>query len=112
MAMIAELFSLEGRTALVTGGNSGLGRAMALGLRAAGARVAVTARDPTKNQAIGQELGDPGLVFPLDVRDEEAVESTMSQVAERLGRLDILVKTRATPTGCRSWTTRGKLGTP
>ena len=89
--MMTELFSLEGRTALVTGGNSGLGRAMALGLRAAGARVAVTGRDPAKNQTIGRELGDPALVFPLDVRDEEAVERTMSLLVDRLGRLDILV---------------------
>jgi NAD(P)-dependent dehydrogenase (short-subunit alcohol dehydrogenase family) len=55
-----DLFSLAGRAALVTGGNGGLGRAMALGLRAAGACVAVTGRRPEKNAAIAAELGDAG----------------------------------------------------
>jgi NAD(P)-dependent dehydrogenase (short-subunit alcohol dehydrogenase family) len=44
--MTQELFSLAGRTALVTGGNGGLGWAMALGFRAAGAQVAITGRNP------------------------------------------------------------------
>jgi 2-dehydro-3-deoxy-D-gluconate 5-dehydrogenase len=89
--MQSELFSLAGRTALITGGNGGLGRAIALGLRGAGAQVAVTGRRPEKNAAIGQELGDPAAVFALDVRDEAAVERTVTQVAERFGGLDILV---------------------
>ena len=55
--MSTELFSLAGKTALVTGGNGGLGRTIALGLREAGARVAVTGRDAGKNAAIGKELG-------------------------------------------------------
>lgn len=54
-----HLFSCSGKVALVTGGNGGLGRAMALGLRAAGATVAVTGRDPAKNEAIAKELGEP-----------------------------------------------------
>ena len=89
--MQPELFSLEGRVALVTGGNGGLGRAMALGLRGAGARVAVTGRDPAKNQAIAAELGQPEAVFELDVRNEAAVERTVAGVVDRFGRLDILV---------------------
>lgn len=89
--MTPDLFSLDGRTALVTGGNGGLGRAIALGLRGAGARVAVTGRQPEKNAAIGHELGNPAAVFPLDVRDEAAVEHTIAQVVERFGRLDILI---------------------
>ena len=78
-----ESFSLSGKVALVTGGHGGLGRAMALGLRAAGATVAFTGRDPVKNEAIANELGDPGAVFSLEVRDEEAVERTMAGVLER-----------------------------
>jgi 2-dehydro-3-deoxy-D-gluconate 5-dehydrogenase len=89
--MKQELFSLEGRVALITGGNGGLGRAIALGLRGAGAQVAVTGRQPEKNEAISQELGDPTTVFALDVRDEAAVERTMAQVVERFGRLDVLI---------------------
>ena len=89
--MIEELFSLKGRVALITGGNGGLGRVIALAYREAGARVVVTGRNPDKNQAIGQELGDPESVLPLDVYDEQAVEHAIAGVAERFGQLDILV---------------------
>ncbi len=89
--MSLSLFSLEGKTALVTGGNGGLGRGMALGLRSAGARVAVTGRNPEKNAAVAKELGDQGMALSLDVRDEEAVERTVAEVVDGFGRLDILV---------------------
>lgn len=89
--MALASFSLEGKTALVTGGNGGLGKAIALGFRAAGAQVAVTGRDAEKNAAMGAELGGTGAVFPLDVRDEPAVEKTIAGVVDRFGRLDILV---------------------
>lgn len=93
MAALAGLsqFSLHGRTALVTGGNGGLGRALALGLQAAGARVAVTGRNPAKNAAIQAELREPAAVFPLDVRDEAAVAAVIARVDEQFGGLDILV---------------------
>jgi 2-deoxy-D-gluconate 3-dehydrogenase len=89
--MGAELFTLDGRVALVTGGNRGLGQAMALGFKAARATVAVTGRNPEQNEVMGDELGAPHAVFSLDVRDEEAVERTIRQVVGRFGRLDILV---------------------
>jgi 2-dehydro-3-deoxy-D-gluconate 5-dehydrogenase len=89
--MLEELFSLAGRVALVTGGNGGLGRAMALGLRAAGARVAVTGRDSRKNMQVAAELGSDGAVLTLDVRSEDAVAAAVVDVLERFGRLDILV---------------------
>jgi NAD(P)-dependent dehydrogenase (short-subunit alcohol dehydrogenase family) len=83
-------FSLEGRTALVTGGNDGLGRAIALGLRAAGAQVAVTGRNTEKNAATAAELGEAA-VFGLDVREEQAVIGVVAETVERFGRLDVLV---------------------
>jgi 2-dehydro-3-deoxy-D-gluconate 5-dehydrogenase len=89
--MKQDLFSLEGRVALVTGGNGGLGRAMTLGMKHAGAQVVVTGRNPEKNKEIGEELADPKSVLSLDVRDEEAVERAMSEVVTRFGRLDILI---------------------
>ena len=88
--MDGKLFSLAGKVALVTGGNGGLGRAIALGLQAAGARVAVTGRSADKNAAMAAELGDGGLVCSLDVRDEEAVAAAVAQVVATLGGLHIL----------------------
>jgi 2-deoxy-D-gluconate 3-dehydrogenase len=85
------LFSLEGKVALITGGNGGLGQAIARGFRDFGARIAVTGRDAEKNQRMRQELGGDGAVLELDVRDEHAVQEMVSRVEERFGRLDILV---------------------
>ena len=89
--MTQDLFSLAGRTALVTGGNGRLGWAMALGFRAAGAQVVITGRDPDKNALAMQELGNPSAVIELDVRDEEAVARAVTHVVAHFGRLDILV---------------------
>jgi len=89
--MSLSSFSLEGKTALVTGGNGGLGRAIALGLRDAGASVAVTGRNPDKNSAIAHELGEAGLAVPLDVRDETAVSEAVSEVIAKFSSLDILI---------------------
>ncbi|MGA7271615.1 MAG: glucose 1-dehydrogenase [Acidimicrobiia bacterium] len=89
--MSRSLFSLEGMSALITGGNRGLGRGIALGLRAAGAVVAVTGRDPDRNRVVAGELGREGMVLALDVRDEDAVAQVVSEVVARFGSLDILV---------------------
>ncbi len=86
-----NLFSLAGRVALITGGNGGLGRVMALALREAGAQVIVTGRNPAKNQSVGDELGAAEAVLPLDVYDEAAVAHAVGLVIERHGRLDILI---------------------
>jgi 2-deoxy-D-gluconate 3-dehydrogenase len=85
------LFDLEGKVALVTGGNTGLGRAMALGLAAAGARVAVVGRDEERNRAIASELGGAGVVLEADVRDEASVRAAVAEVSTRCGRVDGLV---------------------
>ncbi len=85
-------FSLDGRVALVTGGNRGLGRAMALALQASGARVAITGRDPGRNALAAAELADGEVAaHELDVGDEAAVQDTVAAVAARFGRLDILI---------------------
>lgn len=84
------MFSLAGRVALVTGGNGGLGLAIARGLRAAGATVALTGRDPAKNETATSEFG-ADVVFELDVRDEERAASVVGEVVGRFGSLDVLV---------------------
>jgi 2-deoxy-D-gluconate 3-dehydrogenase len=91
-----ELFSLDGRVALITGGNSGIGRALALALRDTGARVAIGARRPDRNAAVLAELGREAAAFELDVSDEGSVERTMDGIATRFGRLDILVNNAGT----------------
>jgi 2-deoxy-D-gluconate 3-dehydrogenase len=85
------MFSLKGRVALVTGGNGGIGRAIALAYQAAGAQVVVTGRKAAKNEAMAQALGDPAAVITLDVLDEPAVERAVGGIVDRLGGLDILV---------------------
>lgn len=89
--MSCALFSLDGKVALVTGGNGGIGRAVALGLNEAGADVVVTGRNEAKNQAVAAELGGPGRVVQLDVRDERDVENAVACVLERFGHIDVLV---------------------
>src|ERR1700737_1010953 len=89
-----SLFDLSGRIAVVTGGNGGIGRAMALGLARAGASVAVLARNEQKNQLVHAELkkiGRPALVSRLDVTDRAALATAVAEVERALGGIDILV---------------------
>lgn len=83
-------FSLEGRVALVTGGNGGLGRSMAEGLHTAGAAIAITGRDAVKNAAVGRDMAD-ALVLSADVTQEDEVEAVIRGIMDRWGRIDIVV---------------------
>ncbi len=90
----AALFDLTGRVAVVTGGNRGIGRAVAIGLARAGASVAVLARNAEKNRLVLEELaniGKPAVVLELDVTDRAALAPTMATVERELHGLDILV---------------------
>ena len=89
--MATNPFSLQGRVALVTGGNSGIGRTLAVALREAGAKVAIGGRRADRNAAVLGELGDQGAAFELDVCDEASVERAINGVVERFGRIDILI---------------------
>lgn len=85
---------LAGRTALVTGGGTGICRGIALELARHGCDVAITSRsaehlDPTADEI--RALGRRGLAVAADVRDPAAVEAAVERAAAELGRLDILV---------------------
>jgi 2-deoxy-D-gluconate 3-dehydrogenase len=87
-------FALEGRVAVVTGGNGGIGLGMARGLAQAGAAVVVAGRDQEKSLRALKELGALGAraeAIRVDVTDEGSTEALVRTTVERLGRLDVLV---------------------
>ena len=85
-----NLFDLNGKAALVTGGNGGIGLGMAQGLAAAGARIAIAGRDKAKNAAALKQFPG-GISLEADLRDEKACRAMVEEAAQKLGRLDILV---------------------
>ena len=84
-------FSLGGRVALVTGGNSGIGRAIALAYAEHGARIAIAARDTERNAAVAAELGGGARAYATDLSDAEVAAGLVDRVREDFGSLDVLV---------------------
>ena len=94
MSKIPGLFDLTGRVAVVTGGDRGIGRSIAIGLAEAGASVAIAARNQEKSQQTLSELkaiGVPCMAVKLDVTDRPALEPALQQVERELGPIGILV---------------------
>jgi NAD(P)-dependent dehydrogenase (short-subunit alcohol dehydrogenase family) len=87
---------LEGRTAVVTGGGSGIGRATCRRMAQEGARVAVLDVDGDSAEAVAAEIG--GLAFGVDVGDPEAVRAAVDSAASALGGLSILYNNAGTST--------------
>lgn len=86
--------SLEGKTALVTGASQGIGRACALVLAKAGARVALAARNETKLTQVAAEIsaaGETAQIFALDVASEDSIKATAKAVLGHFGSVEILV---------------------
>jgi NAD(P)-dependent dehydrogenase (short-subunit alcohol dehydrogenase family) len=91
---VLDSFRLYGRTALVTGGNRGLGKAFVLALAQAGARVAFVARDADRNAAVVAEMAAEGvevLAIAGDITVEADVERAVQATVDGLGGLDVLV---------------------
>jgi NAD(P)-dependent dehydrogenase (short-subunit alcohol dehydrogenase family) len=85
--------SLNHRVALVTGGGSGVGLAVAEQLLRAGAKVAIAGRDPAKLDAGRESLRQfgPILAVPMDVSDPASVEAGVARVVEQFGTIGLLV---------------------
>lgn len=83
--------TLEGEIAVVTGATKGIGEAVARALADAGARVAVTSRDPVATAGVAASIGAAHLGVALDVRSTTSVEAAAADIASRLGRPTILV---------------------
>jgi 2-deoxy-D-gluconate 3-dehydrogenase len=88
------VFELEGKVAVVTGGNGGIGLGMARGLAGAGAHIVVAARDQEKSRAAVRALekaGGQALAIAVDVAEEASVDALVRATLDAYGRLDILV---------------------
>lgn len=90
-----DLFRLDGRVALVTGGTKGLGESIALGLAQAGATTVVNSRHQEDCDAVAADIaaqtGQKSLGVAADVTDETQVDALFQAVTDRYGRVDILV---------------------
>ncbi len=94
MSALDDIFSLEGRAAVVTGATGVLGGAMARGLALAGARVGILGRRREKAEEIARGILDSGgeaMALPADVLDEEQLVSARDAALDRWGRVDILI---------------------
>jgi NAD(P)-dependent dehydrogenase (short-subunit alcohol dehydrogenase family) len=94
MTLLTDLFSLEGRVAIVTGGTGVLGGAMARGLARAGARVGILGRRQAQADTVVAQIeqaGGAALALPADVLEKAQLEAARDAALERWGRIDILV---------------------
>jgi NAD(P)-dependent dehydrogenase (short-subunit alcohol dehydrogenase family) len=82
---------VTGKVCLVTGGTSGIGRAIALALKDAGAKVFAGSTSAAKVDAIKKELGDGHDAAQMDVADEASVKNAVAATVKRFGRIDAMV---------------------
>lgn len=95
--------TLEGKSAIVTGAGSGIGRAIALGLAAEGARVLAADVDAARAEVVSEEIGRESAAFAADVSDTAQVDAMVETAVDRFGRLDILVNNAGR--AARGWVT-------
>jgi NAD(P)-dependent dehydrogenase (short-subunit alcohol dehydrogenase family) len=91
---VLKAFRLDGKVAVVTGGNQGLGEAFAHALAGVGARVALAARTRERSEKVAAEIGAEGgaaIAVEVDVTRPEQVRRMLEEVTERLGPVDVLV---------------------
>lgn len=89
-----EIFSLEGKAAVITGASRGFGKAIAIGLAEAGADVVLAARTESALQEVAttiRNLGRKALVVPTDMLDKVAIDNLANKAIEGFGKIDILI---------------------
>ncbi len=92
---LQDLFSLEGRTAIVTGASGLLGRQHCQALAAAGATVVAADLDLLASGTLVNELSSDAFAHPLDVTDPDSIHALRDEVLRRTGRIDVLVNNAA-----------------
>src|SRR6266478_8859840 len=97
MQPLEAIMRLANKTALITGGNSGIGLATARLFVAEGARVAITGRNRTTLEAAASELGPNALAIVADATDIAATEHAIRQAVEKFGKLDIVFANAGIP---------------
>jgi NAD(P)-dependent dehydrogenase (short-subunit alcohol dehydrogenase family) len=97
-----ELFDLQGKVALIAGGNRGIGFGMAEALAKAGASVVIWGTNSERNAAAVdalKALGATAMAQIVDVSDEARVDEAMAEAVEAMGRIDMVVANAAAPRG-------------
>ena len=101
--MITEKLSLDNKVVIVTGGSTGLGRAMALAMGRAGAKLVIAARRIEALEEVAEELravNRQAVAIPTDVTDSSQVNSMVRRCISEFGRVDVLVNNAG---GCREY---------
>lgn len=91
MSLLNQLFGLEGKVALVTGGYGGIGAAVCRGLAGVGAQVAIAGSKRDKAQALADEMGNSAYAAAFDAASVGEIRAMVDDVVAHFGRLDILV---------------------
>ena len=91
---VLDSFRLDDKVAVVTGGNRGIGMALARALGEAGARVAIAARDTARTETVAGELG--AFAVTTDITDAASVDGMLETVTAELGPVDVLVNNAGT----------------
>jgi NAD(P)-dependent dehydrogenase (short-subunit alcohol dehydrogenase family) len=91
---VKDLFDLSGKVAIVTGSTKGIGKAIAEGFAAHGAKVAISSRKADACERVAQEIRDQGgeaIAVPCNVSDRAQLENLVAKTREAWGRIDIAV---------------------